>query len=118
MSRMCYECEHDALDINEGPCIGCYGTNNNENPKPNFKRRYGTIDLDAKPADDAVLHPSHYTQGGIECIDAIRSMLTPEEFRGFCKGNVIKYTWREKYKGNDESLKKAQWYLKQMVGGE
>ncbi len=65
---------------------------------------------------DNVNHPPHYTAGSVECIDAIRAALTPEEFRGYCKGNVLKYTWREKHKGGDESLAKAQWYLKQLTG--
>ena len=47
----------------------------------------------------------------VECIEAIRSALTEEEFRGYCKGNALKYVWREKHKGQDESLKKAIWYL-------
>lgn len=64
---------------------------------------------------DNVNQPAHYTGGSIECIDAIRAALTPEEFRGFCKGNVIKYTWRERIKGGDESLKKAEWYLKRLT---
>lgn len=65
---------------------------------------------------DNVNHPAHYRQGDIECIDAIRAALTDDEFRGYCKGVVIKYTWRERYKGGDESLQKAMWYLKQLVG--
>lgn len=65
--------------------------------------------------NDNINHPEHYTSGGIECIDAIRAALTPEEFRGFCKGNVLKYTWRERLKGGDESLKKAEWYLKRLA---
>ena len=60
---------------------------------------------------DNVLHPSHYTQGKIECKDAIKSALTPEEWRGYCKGNALKYVWRERYKGGDESLEKAAVYL-------
>lgn len=60
---------------------------------------------------DNVNHPPHYTAGGVECIDAIRASLTEEEFRGFCKGNVIKYIWRERLKGGNESLAKAAWYL-------
>jgi hypothetical protein len=52
-----------------------------------------------------------YCHGDIECIDAIRSALTPEEFRGFCKGNVLKYTWREQHKGMDDDLEKAMDYL-------
>lgn len=66
---------------------------------------------------DNVNNPQHYTAGGIECIEAIRAALTDEEFRGFCKGNVLKYTWREKHKGGDESLNKAAWYIKQLTGG-
>lgn len=31
---------------------------------------------------------------GAECIDVIRDALTPEEFEGFCKGCIIKYTYR------------------------
>ena len=54
---------------------------------------------------------SRYLHGDIECIDAIRAALSPEEFRGFCKGNVIKYVWREKYKGAREDLHKASDYL-------
>lgn len=60
---------------------------------------------------DMVNHPPHYTASDIECIDAIRAQLTIEEFRGYCKGCSAKYIWREKYKGGNESLAKANWYL-------
>lgn len=60
--------------------------------------------------NDNINHPSHYTQGGIECIEAIRAALTPEEFRGYCKGNIIKYAWRERGKGGDEDLMKITKY--------
>lgn len=67
-------------------------------------------------SDDPVNHPDHYVSGAIECIDAIRAALTPDEFRGFCKGNIIKYAYRERLKGGDESLRKGIWYAKQAVG--
>lgn len=54
---------------------------------------------------------NHYQHGDVECIDAIRSALSPEEFRGFCKGNIIKYVWREKHKGGRADLNKAADYL-------
>lgn len=60
---------------------------------------------------DAVNHPPHYTQGRIECIDYLRDKLTQDEFRGYCKGNVIKYVTRERLKNGDEDLKKAMVYL-------
>lgn len=44
--------------------------------------------------DDQVAAPSHYRQGQIECIDAIRESMSAYDFAGYCKGNVIKYTWR------------------------
>jgi hypothetical protein len=65
---------------------------------------------------DPVNQPEHYRQGEIECIDAIEAALTPEEFAGYCKGNLIKYTWRERHKGGAESLKKGQWYLARLLG--
>lgn len=65
--------------------------------------------------EDTVNHPSHYTDGGIEAIEAIEAQLTAEEFRGYLKGNIAKYIWRERYKGGTESLKKARWYLDRLI---
>ena len=67
---------------------------------------------------DVVNHPAHYTDGGIECIEAIEAQLTPEEYRGYLKGNVAKYVWREKHKGGIQSLEKAQWYLSRLIEGK
>jgi hypothetical protein len=64
---------------------------------------------------DLVNHPEHYRQGEIECIDAIEAALTPDEFRGYCKGNAIKYVWRERHKGGAQSLMKARWYLDRLI---
>lgn len=64
---------------------------------------------------DNVNHPNHYCQGGIECIKAIEASMTPEEFQGYCKGNVIKYCWRFREKNGLEDLKKAQVYLGWMI---
>lgn len=63
---------------------------------------------------DEVNHPSHYTDGNIECIDYIQDKLTKEEFQGYCKGNALKYISRAGKKNPDkynEDLKKAIWYL-------
>jgi hypothetical protein len=66
------------------------------------------------PEPDMVNSPPHYQGDGIECIDAIRAALTPEEFRGYCKGNGLKYVWRERNKGGDQDLAKAAWYLNRL----
>lgn len=68
---------------------------------------------------DSVNHPSHYTQGGIECIEAIKASMTHEEFCGYLKGCAQKYLWRYKHKGNPvEDLKKASWYLDRLIKEE
>jgi hypothetical protein len=66
---------------------------------------------------DPVNNPPHYNQGAVECIDAIESALGPEGFRAYCKGNALKYIWREQHKGGTESLRKAIWYLDRLVSG-
>ena len=62
-------------------------------------------------ADPNVENPAHYTFGAVECIDAIESSLTPEGFKGFLKGNIIKYLWRYEHKNGEQDLQKAEWYL-------
>lgn len=62
------------------------------------------------------INPDHYKQGDIECIDAIEAALTPEEFRGYCKGNAIKYLWRMDHKGDKiRDSEKASWYLAKLI---
>ena len=65
---------------------------------------------------DPVNHPPHYTDGGIECIEAIEAQLTAEEYRGYLRGNCTKYLWRCMIKGKPvEDLKKCQWYLERLL---
>lgn len=64
---------------------------------------------------EQVFHPDHYNQGAIECIDALQSCLSEEEFSGFCRGNSIKYLWRSPDKGGKVDLEKAQWYLSKLI---
>ena len=68
--------------------------------------------------EDKVNHPNHYTSGAIEVIDYIKDQLTPEEFRGAMKFNIIKYVSREKHKNGDEDLEKAQFYLNFLLGDD
>jgi len=66
--------------------------------------------------DDPVNHPSHYTVGGMEAIDVIQAKLTPEQFRGFLLGNVLKYSMRHNYKQKSlEDSGKAAWYLNKLI---
>lgn len=73
---------------------------------------------------EAVEHPSHYTAGGIECIDAMKAMLACYEqakiatkfYWHFLSGQVFKYLWRWPLKERPlQDLKKARWYLDRLI---
>jgi hypothetical protein len=65
--------------------------------------------------NDPVNHPAHYTKGNIECLDAIAASMSIDAYRGFLKGNIIKYIWRYEQKGGMESLEKAMFYLSKLI---
>lgn len=70
-------------------------------------------------ADDKVNHPSHYTQGTIERIDAIEAATQGlVGMEAVCIAQIIKYCWRWKLKNGKEDLKKAAWYLNRLVEGK
>ncbi len=65
---------------------------------------------------DNVNRPSHYTQGGIECIDAIKAATVGlTGIKAVCTGNAIKYLWRWKFKNGVEDIRKAIWYLERLL---
>tara|TARA_R100000315_G_C5144946_1_gene82879 strand:+ start:292 stop:642 length:351 start_codon:yes stop_codon:yes gene_type:complete len=80
----------------------------------------------ATPVSDARNHvyddinkPEHYNNGSMECIDAIRGMLSHEEYIGYLRGNSLKYRWRFRYKGRPvEDLRKARWYEDRLLNYE
>ena len=45
---------------------------------------------------------SYYDAGGIETIEIIKAKLTPEQFKGYCIGNCIKYLCRYNFKHKDK----------------
>ena len=70
--------------------------------------------LEDKTTEDMVNHPPHYNKAGIETIEAIKAM-TDGGFEYYLQGNIMKYLWRYRYKNGVEDLKKAQWYLEELV---
>lgn len=65
---------------------------------------------------DNVNHPSHYTQGGIECIDALKAATVGKTgIEAVCVANAIKYLWRYEEKNGLEDVKKAQWYINHLI---
>tara|TARA_Y100001937_G_scaffold122296_1_gene182780 strand:- start:384 stop:665 length:282 start_codon:yes stop_codon:yes gene_type:complete len=70
------------------------------------------IEEDSK---DLVNFPPHYKQGGVECIDAIKSCLG-NEFSSYLQGNAIKYLWRYEHKGKPiQDLEKAKWFIEKLI---
>lgn len=66
--------------------------------------------------NDNVNHPVHYTQGSIECIDALKAATVGKKgIEAVCVANVIKYLWRYEEKNGLEDTHKAQWYLNHLI---
>ena len=59
---------------------------------------------------DNVNNPKHYTNGKIDCIDAMISAYGITAVMDFCKCNAFKYQWRFEQKNGIEDLHKAAWY--------
>lgn len=106
------ECDnHPDLCTNNGRCP-LYGVveecaANNDLPSYEVERQYRLI----VGEDNPVSHPSHYTQGGIECIDAMEAAFGKEAVSHFCICNAFKYVFRHEHKNGKEDIEKAEWYL-------
>lgn len=64
---------------------------------------------------------NHYTQHVVQPIEIMQMYLSKEEFEGFLKGNVIKYSLRSNYKGQklkdvDKAYQYAKWLGKAQRG--
>ena len=69
--------------------------------------------------NDTVNHPSHYTQGGVECIDAINAAVSHlDGYEAWLTGSCIKYLLRWKPKNGTEDLLKARFYLDGLIWHE
>ena len=62
--------------------------------------------------------PNHYQVGGMQLLDIWKAKLSAEEFKGLCKGNILKYVIRAKHKNGLEDLKKARVYLDWLIEAE
>ena len=71
---------------------------------------------EAEEIMDNVNRPTHYNTGNIECIEAIEESMSSVAFKGYLKGNCMKYLWRYDYKGKQvEDLQKAGWFLQKLT---
>ena len=85
-------------------------------PECTLNDQYAEIEQVRQAAKDNVNHPSHYTQGKVECIDALESATIGKSgIEAVCVANVIKYLWRYEEKNGVEDVKKAQFYLNRLL---
>lgn len=98
---------------------GCEGCLFNDD-KNSWCNEYNTLTVPEDECDKALAiinktsnvdHPSHYNQGGIECIDSMISAFGKEKVADFCIINAFKYIWRYNHKNGQEDINKAYWYM-------
>lgn len=81
----------------------------------NFEEKF--TDVQDEEKKEMVNHPKHY--GGdtqYECIKVLKAWLSPDEYKGFLKGNAIKYLCRTGKKDETvQELKKALWYIQKLI---
>lgn len=63
--------------------------------------------------NDKVNNPAHYTAGGIETLDYIKAKVS--DYHSYAVGNIVKYVSRYEHKNGIEDLKKAQFYLNDLI---
>lgn len=111
----CTRCGHDGgnipADALNWTCGECGRVN-----KPNGEVFIPKMDTGTAPSQN------HYTQHAVQPIEIMQMYLSKEEFEGFLKGNVIKYSLRANYKGQkqkdvDKAYQYAKW-LGQAQRGE
>lgn len=65
-------------------------------------------------ADDTQVGGTHYKDMAVQPWAVMEAVLTPEEFRGFLKGNIIKYSMRQGRKTDSDDTGKALHYMQKL----
>ena len=74
-----------------------------------------TKSVSKKTADAVQVGGSHYTDMPVQPWEAMKAVLTHEEFVGFLKGNVIKYSMRAGRKDGSDDAGKARHYMQKLA---
>ena len=86
-----------------------------DNPQ-SLNDQYAEIEQARQAIKDNVNHPSHYTKGKVECLDALESATIGKSgIEAVCVANIIKYLWRYEEKNGVEDVRKAQFYLNRLL---
>lgn len=113
----CELCKYDALAFSDYPCRECKNTAQTDSEEYNARPDMFEPATNPEPEaeNDVINHPSHYTQGGIECIDAMESAFGAAQLAVYCKIAAFKYIWRCERKNGAEDVKKAIWYMNKFL---
>lgn len=79
----------------------------------NFKLNYE--EYTEMSANDYQVDGSHYKDMPVEPWDVMQAVLTKEEFMGFLKGCIIKYSMRAGRKANSDDGAKAKHYMEKLT---
>lgn len=110
INPICFKCLseiHHKVHVFEGRpwCSACWFKGAPENKKP----------VTAGKNVDMVNKPPHYHSNGMDTFTFLKEGFPPEVFRGFCIGNIIKYTQRYQLKGGIEDLEKVVKYTTELI---
>lgn len=67
--------------------------------------------LNGTSANDLQIGGQHYKEMGVQPWDVMESVLSHDEFVGFLRGNVIKYSMRAGRKDGSDDAGKAKHYM-------
>ena len=108
-------CNEDGSCVIEKECAECWG--NFVRDRELCEIAYNKVIKATKPketeepTEDMVNHPSHYTQGGMECIDEMVLIFGKQAVANFCVCNAWKYRKRAMFKNGQEDIDKSDWYI-------
>ena len=68
--------------------------------------------LNGLSANDLQIGGQHYKDMGVQPWEVMETVLTHEEFVGFLKGNIIKYSMRAGKKDSDDAGKAKHYMMK------
>lgn len=108
----------DRIDKYKYACFKCGGVWCRKRVEiPALKSQFDKVlDGAVENAEDNVNHPKHYTKGKYECLDVIKDICKDlAGVEAFLVANIIKYIWRFNTKNGLEDLKKARFYLEELI---
>lgn len=80
----------------------------------NVAKAMATVGVSMKNDNtDNVNNPAHYKAGGVETLDYIKAKV--KDYPSYVTGNILKYVSRYEHKNGIEDLKKAQFYLNDLI---